>query len=147
MNSSPQGPLSQIPVPQPIVDEYFERLKKHEDELGIVLKTHLLVEYLLNTIIKERCKSPEKILKDHRSFPFSVKLQIVYSMGLLPEFVFKNIAKLNGLRNEFAHNLSVRIQKIDRKYFGEDGEEKTLQIRRQRNPDRHYLKIFTHYTL
>jgi hypothetical protein len=74
-----------------VVFEYFTRMKKHDDNIAIVLKGHLFVEYLVNHIISKKCKSPEKILRDSRNFTFAMKIQLIYSMGLLPDHVYNNI--------------------------------------------------------
>ena len=93
--------------------EYIAHLKNQEDGLGLIIKWHLLIEFVINRIILQKCKRPKKILDDHRSYPFSVKLQLVYSMELLPNHIYLNIQRINKIRNALAHNLEVEIEAKD----------------------------------
>lgn len=73
-----------------LVYQYMVTLRSHDDEIAIILKGHLFIEYVLNGIVRKCCRSPRNILRDLR-FTFSIKLQLVYSMGLLPTPIYKNI--------------------------------------------------------
>ncbi len=88
-----------------IMTEYQFRLRANDDEATVVLVGHLCIENLLDKIIQVKCKSPKTILDDSRSYTFAVKLQIIYSMGLLPDDTYKNIIRINKFRNKFAHNI------------------------------------------
>lgn len=89
--------------------EYNTRLRANDDEATVILVGHLIIENLLDKIIRIKCKSPKKILDDHITYCFAVKLQIVYSMGLLPDDVYKNILRINMFRNKFSHNIEFNI--------------------------------------
>lgn len=88
-----------IDISKDLTAQYLMTLRHHEEEVGLILKGHLLIEYVLNEIIRKRFRSPGAILKDQRTYPFSVKLQMVYSAGYLPIFLFKNIKRINRVRN------------------------------------------------
>ena len=75
--------------------QYILRIGTKPNEISIVLIGHLLVEYLMNRIIEIKCKGSRQIIEHPRDYPFSVKLQIIYSMGLLPDHILNNIAKIN----------------------------------------------------
>lgn len=92
-----------------IIAEYGTRVRANDDEATVILVGHLIIENLLDEIIRIKCKSPKKILDDHITYCFAVKLQIIYSMGLLPEDVYKNIIRINKFRNKFAHNIEFNI--------------------------------------
>ncbi len=94
-----------INIDDDITFQFIRRLRHHEDELGLIIKGHLFVEFIINQIILKRCKSPKEILSDSRAYPFSIKLQIVYSMGLVPYNIYHNVRKITRIRNELAHNL------------------------------------------
>ncbi len=89
--------------------EFTMRVRENDDEATIILIGHLLIENLIDKIIESKCKSPKTILNDSRTYPFSVKLHIVYSMGLLPDYIYKNIIRINNFRNKFAHNIEFNI--------------------------------------
>jgi hypothetical protein len=61
-----------------ITYQYIARLRYHEDSLGIVLKGHLLIEYVLDVMIEKGLREPKPILSNHRSFPFAVKARLLY---------------------------------------------------------------------
>lgn len=123
--------------------EYILRVGYHDDEISIILRGHLLVEYLINKIIQVKCKNPEKIL----SYPFSIKLQIVYSMKLLPDYLYKNIAKINNIRNGLVHNLNFNNKEIDMKFLKSSGECVRLKPKGKKNPRKFYLKMLSMGTL
>lgn len=124
-------------------------LRYHEDELGLIIKGHLFVEFIINQIILKRCKSPKEILKDSRAYPFSVKLQLIYSMGLLPNPIYRNVRKINRIRNELAHNLEIDYNKIDFIFHRTDGKEVSVKkmAQKKKYPERHYIKMLCGATL
>lgn len=132
-----------------ITFEYVTRLRYHEDVLGIVLKGHLLIEHVLDLMIKKRCKEPKAILDDHRTYSFSVKARLAYEMELIPRHIYRNINRINRIRNELAHNLSVDERKIDYKFDRDDNEIRGEVVvkKRSRNPIKHYLYLLCFGTL
>ena len=130
-----------------ITFQYTLRLGHHADEMSIILKGHLFIEYILNQIIELKCKNPSTILNDHRTYTFAVKLQILYSMGLIPHHIYLNIRKLNTIRNRLSHNLEFDEKEIDYKFFKEDGIITVPIKSRSRYPIRRYLKLLSGATL
>jgi hypothetical protein len=130
-----------------ITYEYVTRVRYHEDELGIVLKGHLLVEHLIDLMIGKEFKQPTAILNDHRTYSFSVKARMLFENGHLPHHIFKNIERLNRIRNKSAHNLNLNEAKIDYHF---SRNEKDIDMRpslRKRNPLKHYLYMLAFGTL
>jgi hypothetical protein len=132
-----------------ITFQFITRLRHHEDELGLIIKGHLFVEFVINQIILKRCKSPKEILKDSRAYPFSVKLQLIYSMGLVPNHIYHNIRKINRIRNELAHNLEIDYKKIDFTFRRDDGKEFSIKkmAQKKKYPERYYIKMLCIGTL
>jgi len=130
-----------------VVTEFLTRLGPQDDELATILKGHLFIEYLLDKIISTKCKSPKRILSDSRSFTFAVKLQLVYSMGLLPDYTYRNIVKINKVRNELAHNLEFTEDKIDMGFAKDDGSEIKIKPKGKKNPRKFYLRMLCVGTL
>ncbi len=85
------------------------RLRGLENPLATVLSIHLFTEYLLDQMIRLRSPVAADILKDHRSYTFSVKLTLVYHMNLINRPLFRNLRGLNGMRNEYAHEIDVDL--------------------------------------
>lgn len=92
-----------------VAAEFLMRVREYDDESTIILVGHLLIENLIDKIIESKCKSPKIILNDSRTYPFSVKVQILYSMRLIPDYIYNNIIRINKLRNKFSHNIEFNI--------------------------------------
>lgn len=131
-----------IDLSKDITAQYLFTLHQHEDDVGLILKGHLLIEFILNEIINRCCKSPKTILRDHRSYTFAVKLQLVYSMGSLPTPIYKSIRRVNRLRNHLAHNLELEIDQSDFSFTRIDGKEILIKMKskKPRYPARQYCK-------
>jgi len=82
---------------------------KHADELTIILKGHLIVEYMLDKIVNDKFSKPSKILK----YNFYKKLEILYSLDFIPKYLFSNIENLNEIRNKYAHDYRYNLQITD----------------------------------
>lgn len=135
-----------------ITYEYVSRVRYHDDILGIVLKGHLLIEHVLDLMIKKRCNEPKAILNDHRTYSFSVKSRLLYEMNLIPRHTYRNINRINRIRNELAHNLSLDENKIDYKFDRDDEElkgevELRKAVRNRNNPIKRYLYLLCFGTL
>lgn len=96
------------------LNRFAEHLPKDGNTELSVLKTHLLIEEVLNLVIERNMKRPEFLQKAR--LEFEKKLQLV--QGFLvgapeDEWVWKSIAKLNEARNKLAHNLDNEV--VERK--------------------------------
>ena len=127
--------------------QYVMRVEKKSRDIPTMLIGHLLLEYLMNRIIELKCKSPKKITKDSRNYPFSVKLQIIYSMGLLPDHIFNNITKMNTIRNGLAHNLDFNEKEMDRTIFVPSGKKVCQKPKGRSNPRTFYFKMLAFETI
>jgi hypothetical protein len=138
-----------IDISRDLTAQYMLCLRHHEEEVGLILKGHLFVEFVLNEVIRRQLVSPRNILNDHRSYTFSVKLQIVYSMGYLPAFLYANIGRINKLRNHLAHNLTLNLDPTQFRFTRFDGEEILISKhgRHTRYPTRFYCKMLCFGTL
>ena len=135
-------------ISQDITFKYIASLSYHVDEVGLILKGHLFIEHVLDEIIRNKLKGWKDILADHRTYSFAVKLQLVYSAGYLPEYLFQNIRKINKLRNNVAHNLELVLDEQQFKFVRSDGKEILLKKKKkQLYPIRRYLKLLCHGTL
>jgi hypothetical protein len=129
--------------------QYLLSLRHHEEEVGLVLKGHLFIEYVLNQIIRKQFKSSGTILKDPRSYTFSVKLQMIYSTGYLPPYLFSNIRRINRLRNHLAHNLTLDLNESQFRFTRSDGTEILIKKygKHCRYAVRYYCKMLCFGTL
>lgn len=134
-----------------VFGQFIAKLRRDEDELGLIIKGHLFVEVVVNQIVSKRCKNPKVILSDHRTYSFAVKLQMLYQMGLIPDHIYQNIQKVNKIRNQFAHNLEVNSAKIDFTVFDDNGKtlnlEPVIKGKRRLYPQREYIKTLCILTI
>ena len=128
-------------ISKDITVEYISRIRHHEDILGVVLKGHLLIEHLLDLLIEKGMKQPKPILDDHRTFSFSVKSRLVFEAGLIDEPIFDNIMRVNRIRNDLAHNLSINEDKVDFKFSQiKDGEKNDVVMAKTANSRNNPIK-------
>jgi len=94
-------------VSEDVTFNFIASYNKFSDEMTIILKGHLFVEYMLDMLIQKKISKPQIILK----YTFSRKLDILYSLNLIPDYLYKNITCLNLCRNKLAHNLNYKLSK------------------------------------
>ncbi len=88
---------------------FFDDLTR-EDDLGLVVKAHLHIEYQLAEFIQLSMPSPEKC--DWARVGFAAKLEVALGLGL-PDQLRKPLEAIGKLRNSFAHNLSYSQAQVD----------------------------------
>ena len=81
-----------------------------EDDLGVVVRSHIVVEQYLNHLIETVMANPECYQSIKIDFHDKVKLAI--SLGLNPRFQAP-LNTLGTLRNDFSHNLRPELSKQD----------------------------------
>jgi hypothetical protein len=94
-------------------EDLYQALLKEceaEDDLGLVIRTHIIIEQYLNTLIDSLVPAPEYISKMKLDYSSTVKLAM--SLGLNPRFE-KALNCLGSIRNGFAHRLRDDISKED----------------------------------
>jgi len=127
--------------------------KQRNQELDFradILMIHLIFDYLFNKIIElqftNRFIGRSKDSWNTSHMAFMNKLKIVYASagGLLDPGFFKNVALLNQLRNNLAHNFklkvneSMNIDKLNIYLFGgKSNIEK--QLKKKLSPQEHVL--------
>jgi len=79
-----------------------------QDDLGAVIRTHLIVENLINEALEILAPCPESI-KDLR-LDYNGKLNLLCVLGMDAE-VKQIFSALGGMRNKFAHKLSYKLDK------------------------------------
>ncbi|WP_298771421.1 hypothetical protein [uncultured Shewanella sp.] len=98
-----------------------------EDDLGVVVRSHIVVELYLNSLIELSMISIKHFKKIKLDYHDTVKLAV--ALGLNQRFE-QPLNSLGTLRNDFAHNLRSEISKQDvnnlYKSLSQD-DKKTLQ--------------------
>lgn len=125
--------------------QYLSRMGMHEDELGIVLKGHLFVEYLLNRIIKHKIVNSKKYL----DLKFSQKVILLDKHKLIPIYIQQNIKRLNSFRNNYVHSLDYVAPEQELLYTKKPGENISIKSTHYKGkyPHRHYYRILVNGVL
>lgn len=75
----------------------------NDDDLGFILRVHLLFESELNTVLQRKGKPPGP------DDGFATKLKTASRAGLISEPLGKTIFAINDLRNKYAHELDYML--------------------------------------
>lgn len=91
--------------------EVLNLLNKQTDDLGTVLKCHLIVEYYIDKYLKAAYPTITK-WKESR-FTFAQKLELVNNDKTSIGIYYPAVKCLNTIRNKFSHNLHYTIASKD----------------------------------
>jgi hypothetical protein len=95
-----------------VTREFVRRLTLITEPVAFIVTLHLFIEHCLNQMLVRFCPN-----RDLTKYTFYKKLEIVYSMNRIPENLFKNLCKLNGLRNKVAHDPDCDLTQMDLEYL------------------------------
>ena len=111
------------------LDERAVQLLIFDDsEIFPILKGHLIIERILDTLIDRNLKHPKRLLTNRR-LTFEFKLDLVRALDVIPEYYVSPIMALNKIRNRVAHvkghevtidelkRLKLKWEKIQQKAF------------------------------
>ena len=85
------------------LDEYgMQMLVGDAPELSVILRGHLLIERVLETLISQQMKHPNRFFENHR-VTFEMKAHLASALGVLPATHLSAAKALNGIRNVYAH--------------------------------------------
>jgi hypothetical protein len=93
-----------------ILNQFFVELHalKESPRFQIVV-SHGIIELMVNALIEEKCKTGDKIVEQTRDFPHSIKLTILFELGLLDETWFELLNAFRKLRNSAAHGGNFKL--------------------------------------
>ncbi|MEA1648786.1 hypothetical protein UAJ10_07120 [Nitrospirillum sp. BR 11164] len=78
-------------------------LFNYSPEIASILKGHLLIERILETLIRKNIEHAERFLDKNR-ITFEMKIDLVNALGLLPNAHLGAAKALNKIRNSYAHD-------------------------------------------
>lgn len=93
----------------------FEELDQHAmeqlifetDELSPILRGHIFIEKILETLISKILPHPKAFFSRNRNF--DLKLDLAKAMGLLNEQYYSSFRALNNIRNDYAHRANHKV--------------------------------------
>ena len=86
----------------------MEQLVFGTGELSPILKGHLFIERVLETLISQNILKPTAIFSKHR-LSFELKVDLSWALGLLTEKYVSAFKALNNIRNNYAHQASYEV--------------------------------------
>ena len=94
-------------------EEIINLLSRKTDELGTVLKCHLIIEYYIDKFMI--AAYPTIHSWQSSRLTFSQKLELLNNSATPIGFYYKGIKCLNSLRNKFSHKIFYKIERTDYK--------------------------------
>jgi hypothetical protein len=90
----------------------MEKLVFDDQEISPILKGHIFIEKVLETLISNNLKKPEALFKKMRSF--ELKADLALAMGLINQQYYSAFKAINNIRNNYAHkhDYSVSIEEL-----------------------------------
>lgn len=85
----------------------MEQLVLDDDEISPILKGHIFIEKVLETLISKKLPNPEAFFGKRRSF--GLKLDLAYSMDLIDEKYYSAFKAINNIRNKYAHRYDYKV--------------------------------------
>lgn len=87
---------------------FIDLMAQSHDDIGRVLKCHLVVEHFLTNFIAEFYKI-ERL--EELQLRFSQKVELIPMAGGSASFVRPGIIQLNRIRNKLGHDLSTKVER------------------------------------
>jgi hypothetical protein len=85
----------------------MEQLVFESDEISLLLRGHIFIEKILETLISDNLKNPEALFSKNRSF--DLKVNLAKAMALIDEKYNSAFKALNNIRNNYAHGPSYKV--------------------------------------
>lgn len=77
------------------------------DELSPILRGHIFIEKILETLISRNLAKPQAFFSKNRGF--GLKLDLAKAMGLLDETYYSSLKALNSIRNSYSHRAAYKV--------------------------------------
>ena len=91
----------------------IQLLDKETDELGRVLKCHLIIEYYIDNYLNVAYPTVQNW--NNIRLSFSQKLELIQTPKTIFSYYYSAIKNLNSIRNKFSHKLNYTINSEDYK--------------------------------
>jgi len=104
------------------IDQHaMERLVFDDEEISPILKGHIFIEKVLETLISKNLKDPNAFFKSTRSF--DLKTDLALAMGLINKKYYSAFKAINKVRNNYAHKHDYKVSLEDLSGFKFDWVE------------------------
>lgn len=148
-NPQPVKLSASSPIRENLTKNDYSRFKEHvrlnDNEITMVSRAHLLVEYYLNQLISTELKRGDIIVGNR--FTFDQKLTIVKAISCLPTQILDSVKQLNSVRNSCAHEINYTISENDIDKIGMPFGKDYLETKLENISDTKKLLYETLFTL
>jgi hypothetical protein len=119
----------------------LNRMQNYEDERSMVLLAALASEAVIDKLLAAIIPGYVAELRDQRDMPFSLKIKLLKALAIVPKHLTGAADLVRGVRNKFAHQLTV--EKLDDLRIREAGRKKSkdesIVTRMQQYYARHHI--------
>jgi hypothetical protein len=98
--------IEEIEASNAELPDFFRRMEESGDDRSYVILTALILEYQYDSFL-EILIPGFKNLRDNKDFSFSVKIELLRALRLIPPLIPRCADCIRQIRNEFAHNLEI----------------------------------------
>ncbi|WP_395166156.1 hypothetical protein [Klebsiella pneumoniae] len=106
---------------QELDEHMMQRLVFDDEELSPILKGHIFIEKVLETLISRNLVAPKVFFKSTRSF--DLKIDLSFAMGLIDEKYYSAFKAINKVRNNYAHKHDYKVSLEELNGFKFDWED------------------------
>lgn len=85
----------------------MEKLVFDEEEMSSILKSHIFIEKILETVLSKNLPKPDALFKRTRTF--ELKFDLALAMGLIDSKYYSAFKALNKIRNNYAHKHDYKV--------------------------------------
>lgn len=114
---------------QETIDELKRVFNKNKDnQLAIVVIGHLIIETLIEDLIRTQLQKPNKFFELKDTITYAIKVHLLFAMGIIKDKqVRRSILELNTIRNNFAHKKGYILTKDEVNKILFDPEDKNIE--------------------
>lgn len=96
-------------------EQYIKKyITNNKENLTLVLKTHLIMEKIIDEILSAALVDAKEIKED---MTFRKKISVIQALGIGRLNIIDKLKSYNALRNKFAHNLDYAVKMEDISLF------------------------------
>lgn len=122
--------------------EIFALLNRQLDELGTILKCHLIIENYIDRYLM--AAYPTVVAWEQVRLSFSQKLELINCKSTPVAIYYPAIKCLNSIRNKFSHRISYQVERKD---YEEIETIMTVWYNALNEPVLQHMKLIEHFTV
>lgn len=88
-------------------EQVVQKLVFDEEEMSPILKGHIFIERILETLISNNLSNPKAFFK--RTWSFDLKVDLALATGLIDGKYFSAFKAINKVRNNYAHKHEYKV--------------------------------------